>query len=124
MVRAVPSPTGLPTSPDRTRQRWYRHDTNNERYDNDSSQKCDKEGKQEDFLKAVQPLIEASRAERGNVFYDLYEDVADSRAFCFIERWADEEAVAAHNASPHFRAWTAAKAEFVEAGTVARYRQR
>ena len=63
-------------------------------------------------------------AERGNVFYDLYEDVADSRAFCFIERWADEEAVAAHNASPHFRAWTAAKAEFVEAGTVARYRQR
>ena len=83
-----------------------------------------REGKQEDFLKAVQPLIEASRAERGNVFYDLYEDVADSRAFCFIERWADEEAVAAHNASPHFRAWTAAKAEFVEAGTVARYRQR
>ena len=81
-----------------------------------------REGKQEDFLKAVQPLIEASRAERGNVFYDLYEDVADSRAFCFIERWADEEAVAAHNASPHFRAWTAAKAEFVEAGTVARYR--
>ena len=75
-----------------------------------------REGKQEDFLKAVQPLIEASRAERGNVFYDLYEDVADSRAFCFIERWADEEAVAAHNASPHFRAWTAAKAEFVEAG--------
>ena len=80
-----------------------------------------REGKQEDFLKAVQPLIEASRAECGNVFY---EDVADSRAFCFIERWADEEAVAAHNASPHFRAWTAAKAEFVEAGTVARYRQR
>ena len=83
-----------------------------------------REGKQEDFLKAVQPLIEASRAERGNAFYDLYADVADSRAFCFIERWADEEAVAAHNASPHFRAWTAAKAEFVEAGTVARYRQR
>ena len=115
MVRAVPSPTGLPTSPDRTRQGWYRHDTNNERYDNDSSQKCDKGGQTGGFSESGTALIEASRAERGNAFTTFYEDVADSRAFCFIERWADEEAVAAHNASPHFRAWTAAKAEFVEA---------
>ncbi len=43
-------------------------------------------GMQEEFLRAVQPLIEGSRAERGNIFYDLYEDTSDPQAFCFIER--------------------------------------
>lgn len=82
------------------------------------------EGMQEEFLRAVQPLIEGSRAERGNIFYDLYEDTSDPQAFCFIERWVDEEAVAAHNASPHFRTWIATKERFVESGSVARYRRR
>lgn len=82
------------------------------------------EGMQEEFLRAVQPLIEGSRAERGNIFYDLYEDTSDPQAFCFIERWVDEEAVAVHNASPHFRTWIATKERFVESGSVARYRRR
>lgn len=81
-----------------------------------------KEGKRAEFLEAIRPLIEASRAEPGNIAYDLYEDTADCCAFCFIERWKDEAAVAAHNESAHFRTWMAVKAEYVASGKVTRYR--
>lgn len=74
------------------------------------------------FSKPYVPLIAASRSEEGNIAYDLYEDVNEANAFCFIEKWKDPEAIAAHNASSHFREWMACKAEFVISGTVARYR--
>lgn len=81
-----------------------------------------RDGKREAFLEAVRPLIAASRSEEGNIAYDLYEDINEENAFCFIEKWKDLEAIAAHNASPHFREWMAGKTEFVVSGTVARYR--
>ncbi|HIZ15678.1 MAG TPA: antibiotic biosynthesis monooxygenase [Candidatus Tidjanibacter faecipullorum] len=81
-----------------------------------------RDGKREAFLEAVRPLIAASRSEEGNIAYDLYEDINEANAFCFIEKWKDPEAIAAHNASSHFREWMACKAEFVISGTVARYR--
>ena len=44
-----------------------------------------RDGKREAFLEAVRPLIAASRSEEGNIAYDLYEDVNEANAFCFIE---------------------------------------
>ncbi len=81
-----------------------------------------KKGKRDAFIEAVRPLIAASRAEKGNIAYDLYEDADDENALCFIEKWENMAAIAAHNTSPHFREWIASKSEFVASGTVARYR--
>ncbi|WP_099204134.1 putative quinol monooxygenase [Scatolibacter rhodanostii] len=55
-----------------------------------------------DFLAAVQPLIEASRAEEGNISYDLFEDLSNANILTFIERWKDQEAINTHNTSSHF----------------------
>lgn len=80
-----------------------------------------KPGMRDAFLKAVEPLIAGSRAESGNISYDLYEDMADPSAFCFIEHWKDADAVAAHNASSHFAEWVEKKGGLVESGQVNRY---
>lgn len=81
-----------------------------------------REGQRKAFLEAVRPLIAASRAEAGNLAYDLYADTEDENALCFIEKWQDMEAIAAHNASPHFQEWIARKSAFVASSTVARYK--
>lgn len=80
-----------------------------------------REGRKQDFLTAVRPLIDASRAEEGNISYDLYEDLSDAGAVCFIEHWKDEAAVAAHNTSPHFLKWIARKESLVERSEVRKY---
>ena len=58
----------------------------------------------EAFKTAARPLIEASQKEAGCIFYDLYEDVKNPSILTFIERWRDEDAIAKHNASEHFKA--------------------
>ena len=80
-----------------------------------------KPGMRNEFLMAVEPLIAASRAESGNISYDLYEDVANPSAFCFIEQWRDADAVALHNASSHFAEWMGKKSGLVESGQVNSY---
>lgn len=83
-----------------------------------------KPGKKEEFLEAVRPLVDASRAEEGNISYDLYEDIDFGDAVCFIERWRDAAAIEAHNASPHFRRWMESKSALVESGEVNKYKIR
>ena len=61
-----------------------------------------KPGTAQDFIEAAKPLIEASRAEAGNISYELFVDVKDPDTLTFVERWQDEAAIASHNSSPHF----------------------
>jgi quinol monooxygenase YgiN len=61
-----------------------------------------KQGTAEAFKEAAKPLIEGSRAEEGNISYDLFEDVANPNVLTFVERWKDEAAIKMHNASAHF----------------------
>lgn len=75
----------------------------------------------EEFVRAALGLVEASRAEEGNVSYRLCEDMADPCTLCFVEVWRGEEAVAAHNASPHLRDWLERRGAFVESGELHRY---
>ncbi len=79
-------------------------------------------GRRNDFIMAVQPLIDASRAEAGCLSYDLVEDVSDGEVFCFLERWENEFAVERHNATEHFRRWMAVKPALVAESEVCRYR--
>lgn len=49
-------------------------------------------------------LVAPSRAEQGNLRYDLYSDAHDSRRFIFIESWTSAEAQRRHHEqSPHIR---------------------
>jgi quinol monooxygenase YgiN len=49
-------------------------------------------------------LVTATRAEPGCTRYDLHVDATDPRRFVFVEEWADDDALAAHNGTEHLRA--------------------
>jgi quinol monooxygenase YgiN len=59
-----------------------------------------------EFLKEIQPLIKASRAEEGNLSYDLLKDTENAGAYTMVETWKDMDAVKAHNQTDHFTAFT------------------
>ncbi|WP_048746833.1 putative quinol monooxygenase [Paenibacillus sp. P22] len=58
-----------------------------------------------EFLSAAEALVEASRAEAGNVSYSLLKSTEQEHSYTMVELWQDTEAVAAHNASGHFQSF-------------------
>lgn len=54
------------------------------------------------FIETARPLIAASRAEEGNISYDLHESITDPNTMAFIELWKDQAAIDFHNATEHF----------------------
>ncbi|WP_319502350.1 putative quinol monooxygenase [uncultured Draconibacterium sp.] len=59
-------------------------------------------GQESTFLKLVEELGEASRAEDGNIEYVLHKKVDDPSTYCLIEKWKDRAAIDFHNSTPHF----------------------
>jgi quinol monooxygenase YgiN len=49
----------------------------------------------------------SSRAEAGNLRWDIWQDQADPNRFVLDELYIDNAAIAAHRASPHFKAYLA-----------------
>jgi quinol monooxygenase YgiN len=60
-------------------------------------------GQEDEVLDHVLALIEPSRAEPGNLFYQLHRDPENPRAFFFYEQYADQDAFRAHGDSEHFK---------------------
>ncbi|MBB4099952.1 putative quinol monooxygenase [Sphingomonas kyeonggiensis] len=60
-------------------------------------------GKAEALRILLDGMIAPTRAESGNLRYDLWQDRTDPARFVLDELYADDEAVAAHRASPHFQ---------------------
>ena len=56
----------------------------------------------DDVLKAIKTVVEATRKEPGNIFYDVFEDVKNPLKFFFIETWKSQAAIDSHNKSVHF----------------------
>lgn len=56
----------------------------------------------DEFLEKVQPLIQGSRAEKGNISYALFEEAENSNHFVMLEEWEDQEAIDIHSQAPHF----------------------
>ena len=50
-------------------------------------------------------MLEFSRAEPGNLRYDLWQDQDQPGRFVLDELYRDTDAVAAHRATPHFQAY-------------------
>ncbi len=72
-----------------------------------------------EFLAAAATLREASRKEPGVVSFGFYEDPLDQGLFFFREEYRDQDAMDAHMAQEHTRAYTAVQRGWLaEAATV------
>jgi len=60
-------------------------------------------GKAEALRVLLEGMLAPSRAEPGNLRYDLWQDRTDPARLVLDELYADEGAIAAHRASPHFQ---------------------
>ncbi len=52
---------------------------------------------------AVKKVVAPSRAEAGNLQYDLHESLEIPGTFVFFERWLSREVLTEHEATPHFQ---------------------
>lgn len=64
-------------------------------------------GKAEQLKVLALAMAVASRAEPGNLRWDVWEDREQSGRFVFDELYVDGEAVAAHRDTPHFKDYLA-----------------
>lgn len=61
------------------------------------------EGKEKEFIEEAKKLIEGTRAEEGNISYNLYQNPENPCMFIFYEEYRDKDAMAIHPASEHFK---------------------
>ncbi len=66
-----------------------------------------KEGCEAELETLLRSMLAPSRAEPGNLRYDLWREAAAPGHFVLDELYVDEDAVAFHRASPHFKAYLA-----------------
>ncbi len=69
--------------------------------------------KNEEFLQEVEGLLAASRAEEGNVSYDLFQEAGKEHSYLMVEVWKSPEAVDLHNKSSHFQAFVSKARELL-----------
>ena len=62
-----------------------------------------KEGEDEPVARAVEQIVEYSRAEPGMLLYQPHRDPENPRVFFFYEQYADADAYQAHLDSEHMK---------------------
>jgi quinol monooxygenase YgiN len=62
-------------------------------------------GEEARVANALRNMVVPTRAEPGNLDYQVFRDPKDPSLFAGFERYADESAFQAHLASPHFGTW-------------------
>ena len=73
-----------------------------------------KSGMEEQLKTVLEPLVAPTRAEAGCLQYDLMRSQSNPRLFTFYEKWASDEAFAAHGQAPHVVRARAERMELVE----------
>ena len=75
------------------------------------------------FLNALYEggIVDGSRSEDGNLRYDYFFPEKGDTEMLLIEQWRDEEALAAHNETPHFKKIPDIKAGFSVETRLERY---
>jgi quinol monooxygenase YgiN len=74
-----------------------------------------KADQENEFLKEIKSLVEASRAEEGNISYDLLKDSEKAGSYTMVELWKDMAAVQAHNQFEHFTSFMAKAPQYMAA---------
>ncbi|MFN4240464.1 MAG: putative quinol monooxygenase [Erythrobacter cryptus] len=62
----------------------------------------------EEARKAIAAMVAASNAEEGCIAYAFTQDLLEPNVLHIVEKWRDEAALAAHFATPHMAAFSAA----------------
>jgi quinol monooxygenase YgiN len=62
-------------------------------------------GDEAQVANALRNMVAPTRAEPGNVDYQVFRDPRDPSLFVLFERYTDESAFQARLASPHFGTW-------------------
>jgi quinol monooxygenase YgiN len=62
-----------------------------------------KDGEEEAVARAVEQIVEHSRAEPGMLLYQPHRDPENARVFFFYEQYADADAYQAHLDSEHMK---------------------
>lgn len=75
-------------------------------------------GRTDDLAALLDGMLGPSRAEQGNLRYDLWRDRDDADVFALDELYVDFDAVTAHRATPHFQRYLAAINELAERSAV------
>lgn len=57
---------------------------------------------------AIAAMVAASNAEEGCIAYAFTQDLGDPSILHIVEKWQDDAALAAHFATPHMAAFSAA----------------
>lgn len=71
-------------------------------------------GKAAQLESLLKQLAVASRLEPGNLRWDIWQDQADAGTFVLDELYADDAAVLAHRAAPHFQMYLASINDLAE----------
>lgn len=71
-------------------------------------------GQAEALRTLLDGMLAPSRAEAGNLRYDLWQDQSDPARFVLDELYTDTDAIAAHRATPHFRHYAAVIGDLAE----------
>lgn len=71
-------------------------------------------GRDAELKALLDGMIAPSRAETGNLRYDLWQDRADPACFVLDELYIDHAAVEAHRATPHFQTYLATIGDLAE----------
>ena len=77
-----------------------------------------KEGMRDEAIRMLGPLEKGSRAEEGNLQYDITEADNAPGTFYIIERWQSEEAIAFHCTTPHYLEYKAKQDQVIAKSTV------
>lgn len=73
-----------------------------------------RQGKAEALHTLLSGMTAPSRAEPGNLRYDLWQDQAEPTRFVLDELYSDIDAIAAHRATLHFQTYLAAINDLAE----------
>lgn len=84
--------------------------------------KC-KPDMRDEFLESImaEGIDVASREEQGNIKYDYYYSTEDLDEMFLLEKWADSEALSAHQKMSHFARLGELKSEFVLDTVIEKY---
>jgi quinol monooxygenase YgiN len=66
-----------------------------------------KEDKMDEALETIRKLVKEVATEEGTLLYTLNRDSKNPNTLVFMERYTDKDALNAHSATPHFKAFFA-----------------
>ncbi|QGZ63066.1 putative quinol monooxygenase [Paraburkholderia acidisoli] len=73
-----------------------------------------KAGRADELATLLRGMVAPSRAEAGNLRYDLWQDYDQPGRFVLDELYKDNEAITSHRATPHFQNYLSRIAELGE----------